>query len=117
MVNLLLSLLYQYDGYFATTAAPKFSGVGEGAKKKNLGDIDKILKAANNFTTPKLLSLEEVVFLASLNLIKTFQKVAVTGILTMELIAAMEAAIAADLHKHFLSYNSMLLQMGFSIWI
>jgi len=34
----------------ATTAAPKFSGVGEGAKeKKTLADIDKILKAANNF--------------------------------------------------------------------
>ena len=34
----------------ATTAAPKFSGVGEGAKeKKTLSDIDKILKAANNF--------------------------------------------------------------------
>ena len=34
----------------ATTAAPKFSGVGEGAKeKKTLADIDKIMKAANNF--------------------------------------------------------------------
>ena len=34
----------------ATTAAPKFSGVGEGAKeKKTMSDIDKILKAANNF--------------------------------------------------------------------
>jgi len=34
----------------ATTAAPKFSGVGEGAKeKKTLADIDKILKTANNF--------------------------------------------------------------------
>ena len=34
----------------ATTAAPKFSGVGEGAKeKKTMADIDKILKAANNF--------------------------------------------------------------------
>ena len=34
----------------ATTAAPKFSGVGESAKeKKTLSDIDKILKAANNF--------------------------------------------------------------------
>ena len=34
----------------ATTAAPKFSGVGEGAKeKKTLSDIDKILKSANNF--------------------------------------------------------------------
>ena len=34
----------------ATTAAPKFSGVGEGAKeKKTLADIDKILKSANNF--------------------------------------------------------------------
>jgi hypothetical protein len=34
----------------ATTAAPKFSGVGEGAKeKKTLADIDKIVKSANNF--------------------------------------------------------------------
>ena len=34
----------------ATTAAPKFSGVGEGAKeKKTMADIDKIMKAANNF--------------------------------------------------------------------
>ena len=33
----------------ATTAAPKFSGVGEGAKRKTLAYIDKILKAANNF--------------------------------------------------------------------
>ena len=34
----------------ATTAAPKFSGVGEGAKeKKTLADIDKIMKSANNF--------------------------------------------------------------------
>ena len=34
----------------ATTAAPKFSGVGEGAKeKKTMADIDKIVKSANNF--------------------------------------------------------------------
>ena len=34
----------------ATTAAPKFSGVGEGAKeKKTTADIDKIMKSANNF--------------------------------------------------------------------
>ena len=34
----------------ATTAAPKFSGVGEGAKeKKTFADIDKMMKAANNF--------------------------------------------------------------------
>jgi hypothetical protein len=34
----------------ATTAAPKFSGVGEGAKeKKTLSDIDKIITASNNF--------------------------------------------------------------------
>ena len=37
----------------ATTAAPKFSGVGEGAKeKKTLADIDKILK-----TTLKISSI------------------------------------------------------------
>ena len=33
----------------ATTAAPKFAGIGEGAKeKKTLANIDKILSAANN---------------------------------------------------------------------
>jgi len=39
----------------ATTAAPKFSGVGEGAKeKKTLADIDKIVKSANNFYNSKV---------------------------------------------------------------
>ena len=39
----------------ATTAAPKFSGVGEGAKeKKTMADIDKILKSANNFYNSKV---------------------------------------------------------------
>ena len=39
----------------ATTAAPKFSGVGEGAKeKKTLADIDKIVKSANNFYNQKV---------------------------------------------------------------
>jgi hypothetical protein len=39
----------------ATTAAPKFSGVGEGAKeKKSLSSIDKILKSANNFYNEKV---------------------------------------------------------------
>ena len=37
-----------------TTAAPKFSGVGEGAKeKKTLADVDKIMKSANNFFNEK----------------------------------------------------------------
>ena len=41
----------------ATTAAPKFSGVGEGAKeKKTLADVDKILKSANNFYNAKVTS-------------------------------------------------------------
>jgi len=41
----------------ATTAAPKFSGVGEGAKeKKTLADVDKILKSANNFYNSKVTS-------------------------------------------------------------
>jgi len=36
----------------ATTAAPKFSGVGEGAKeKKTLADIDKILKSNEKLKT------------------------------------------------------------------
>ena len=39
----------------ATTAAPKFSGVGEGAKeKKTRADIDKIVKSANNFYNQKV---------------------------------------------------------------
>ena len=39
----------------ATTAAPKFSGVGEGAKeKKTLSVIDKIIKSANNFYNNKV---------------------------------------------------------------
>jgi len=39
----------------ATTAAPKFSGVGEGAKeKKTMADIDKIMKSANNFYNAKV---------------------------------------------------------------
>jgi hypothetical protein len=39
----------------ATTAAPKFSGVGEGAKeKKTYADIDKIVKSANNFYNEKV---------------------------------------------------------------
>jgi len=39
----------------ATTAAPKFSGVGEGAKeKKTMNSIDKVLKAANNFYNEKV---------------------------------------------------------------
>ena len=40
----------------ATTAAPKFSGVGEGAKEKTLADIDKIMKSANNFFNEKVTS-------------------------------------------------------------
>ena len=39
----------------ATTAAPKFSGVGEGAKeKKTMADIDKIVRSANNFYNSKV---------------------------------------------------------------
>ncbi len=47
----------------ATTAAPKFSGVGEGAKeKKTLADIDKILKSANNFYNTQVTKAGLVVF-------------------------------------------------------
>ena len=39
----------------ATTAAPKFSGVGEGSKeKKTMSVIDKIIKSANNFYNYKV---------------------------------------------------------------
>ena len=50
----------------ATTAAPKFSGVGEGAKeKKTLADIDKILKRGNTFYLRKtnIYLKENVIFL------------------------------------------------------
>ena len=41
----------------ATTAAPKFSGVGEGAKgKKTEAEIDKIMKGASNFYSAKVTS-------------------------------------------------------------
>lgn len=41
----------------ATTAAPKFSGVGEGAKgKKTEAEIDKIMKGASNFYSSKVTS-------------------------------------------------------------
>jgi hypothetical protein len=41
----------------ATTAAPKFSGVGEGAKgKKTEAEIDKVMKAASNFYSAKVTS-------------------------------------------------------------
>ena len=39
----------------ATTAAPRFSGIGEGAKeKKTLAEIDKIVIASSNFLIVKL---------------------------------------------------------------
>ena len=42
-------------GTMAVTAAPKFSGVGEGAKeKKSMSTIDNIVKAANNFYNQKV---------------------------------------------------------------
>lgn len=42
-------------GTLAATAAPKFSGVGEGAKeKKSFANIDNIVKAANNFYNSKV---------------------------------------------------------------
>ena len=39
----------------ATTAAPRFSGIGEGAKeKKTLAEIDKIVIASSNFFNSKV---------------------------------------------------------------
>ena len=39
----------------ATTAAPRFSGIGEGAKeKKSLAEIDKIVIASSNFFNSKV---------------------------------------------------------------
>ncbi len=44
-------------GTMATTAAPKFSGVGEGAKgKKTMAEIDKIIQAGSNFYNAKVSS-------------------------------------------------------------
>ena len=44
----------------ATTAAPKFSGIGEGAKeKKTMAEIDKIVTAANNWYNKMALPLPE----------------------------------------------------------
>ena len=41
----------------ATTAAPRFSGIGEGAKeKKTLAEIDKIVIASSNFFNSKVTS-------------------------------------------------------------
>ena len=41
----------------ATTAAPRFSGIGEGAKeKKTLSEIDKIVIASSNFFNGKVTS-------------------------------------------------------------
>ena len=57
----------------ATTAAPKFSGVGEGAKeKKTLADIDKIMKAANNFYNTQVTESGVEDFLDRPNSIKMF---------------------------------------------
>ena len=44
-------------GTLASSAAPKFSGVGEGAKeKKTMADIDNVVKSANNFFSSKVTS-------------------------------------------------------------
>jgi len=44
-------------GTMATTAAPKFSGVGEGAKgKKTMAEIDKIIQSGSNFYNAKVSS-------------------------------------------------------------
>ena len=41
----------------ATTAAPRFSGIGEGAKeKKTLAEIDKIIISASNFYNDKVVA-------------------------------------------------------------
>ena len=95
----------------ATTAAPKFSGVGEGAKeKKTLADIDKILKAANNFYNTEVTESGRGRFPGQSKFDQNVPENGGYGYTENGTdIAAMEAAIAADLtdeDANFLSYNS-----------
>ena len=53
----------------ATTAAPKFGGIGTGAKeKKTMANIDKIITVANNFYNQTLSDEGKGVFLVNLNM-------------------------------------------------
>ena len=95
----------------ATTAAPKFSGVGEGAKeKKTLADIDKILKAANNFYNTEVTESGRGRFPGQSKFDQNVPENGGYGYTENGTdIAAMEAAIAADLTAEdasFLSFNS-----------
>ena len=95
----------------ATTAAPKFSGVGEGAKeKKTLADIDKILKAANNFYNTEVTESGRGRFPGQSKFDQNVPENGGYGYTENGTdIAAMEAAIASDLTAEdasFLSFNS-----------
>jgi len=105
----------------ATTAAPKFSGVGEGAKeKKTLADIDKILKAANNFYNTEVTESGRGRFPGQSKFDKNVPEGGGYGYTENGTdIAAMEAAIAADLtdeDANFLSYDSDVASKWVSVF-
>tara|TARA_B100000927_G_scaffold213064_1_gene173560 strand:+ start:14 stop:721 length:708 start_codon:yes stop_codon:yes gene_type:complete len=105
----------------ATTAAPKFSGVGEGAKeKKTLADIDKILKAANNFYNTEVTESGRGRFPGQSKFDQNVPENGGYGYTENGTdIAAMEAAIAADLtaeDANFLSYNSSVASKWVSVF-
>tara|TARA_B100000212_G_scaffold328441_1_gene292715 strand:- start:27 stop:740 length:714 start_codon:yes stop_codon:yes gene_type:complete len=105
----------------ATTAAPKFSGVGEGAKeKKTLADIDKILKAANNFYNTEVTESGRGRFPGQSKFDQNVPEGGGYGYTDNGTdIAAMEAAIAADLtdeNANFLSYNSSVASKWVSVF-
>tara|TARA_B100001248_G_scaffold150406_1_gene112820 strand:- start:784 stop:1497 length:714 start_codon:yes stop_codon:yes gene_type:complete len=105
----------------ATTAAPKFSGVGEGAKeKKTLADIDKILKAANNFYNTEVTESGRGRFPGQSKFDQNVPEGGGYGYTDNGTdIAAMESAIAADLtdeNANFLSYNSSVASKWVSVF-
>ena len=105
----------------ATTAAPKFSGVGEGAKeKKTLADIDKILKAANNFYNTEVTESGRGRFPGQSKFDQNVPEGGGYGYTENGTdIAAMEAAIAADLtdeDANFLSYDSDVASKWVSVF-
>ena len=105
----------------ATTAAPKFSGVGEGAKeKKTLSDIDKILKAANNFYNTRVTEDGRGRFPGQPKFDKNVPEDGGYGYTVDGTdYAAMEVELAADLtgdNAQFLSYDSDIASKWVSVF-